>query len=603
MIASAKRYMTAFAAAALIAVAVSACGGGGGGGGGGTTVAPPTPEDVALRGLTSGFMANAGTVTIEAGQSTDHGDIAFACATGGADCEVMVMVEANGDVTATSTGGTVTATNSDDYEISLTPMPVDLLPIASGFMVEADSITIEAGQSEDHGDIAFTCAAGGRDCTVMVRVGMGGTAAATSTGGTVSAMNSDAYREALTTRPVDLLEMTTGFMAETGTVTIEAGGTQVYGDIELACGDGRYDCTVMVMVGPRGAIAATKIGGTVSAMNSDAYQEALTTRDVDLNPVTDGFMAEAGIVTIEAGGTQVYGDIELACGDGRYDCTVMVMVGPRGAIAATKIGGTVSAMNSDAYQEALTTRDVDLNPVTDGFMAEAGIVTIEAGGTQVYGDIEFECAEGRYHCEVMVMVVDGAITATKIGGTVTAMNAPDYPVSVVMVDLREVAPGFLADAGPVTIEAGKSEAHGDILFTCAAGGRDCVVTVNVAAKEDADDEITATKTGGEVTASDAGVAITSASEALESAIGNGHSADLPPSSLLSSGAPDDTLGLVKLTDPSAANFTDWDLSEYVGEVPSTDPALTDTLVIYSNDDLVIVTNFAEKHTLNANMDG
>ena len=33
MVASAKRYMTAFAAAALIAVAVSACGGGGGGGG------------------------------------------------------------------------------------------------------------------------------------------------------------------------------------------------------------------------------------------------------------------------------------------------------------------------------------------------------------------------------------------------------------------------------------------------------------------------------------------------------------------------------------------------------------------------------------------
>ena len=159
MIASAKRYMTAFAAAALIAVAVSACGGGGGGGG--LTVDPPTPEDVALSPLTSGFMANAGTVTIEAGQSTDHGDIAFACATGGADCEVMVMVEANGDVTATSTGGTVTATNSDDYEISLTPMTVDLTPIASGFMVEADTITIEAGQSEDHGDIAFTCAAGG----------------------------------------------------------------------------------------------------------------------------------------------------------------------------------------------------------------------------------------------------------------------------------------------------------------------------------------------------------------------------------------------------------------------------------------------------------
>ena len=86
--------------------------------------------------MTTGFMVEADTITIEAGQSEDHGDIAFTCAAGGRDCTVMVRVGTLGTAAATSTGGTVTATNSDDYEISLTPMTVDLTPIASGFMVE-----------------------------------------------------------------------------------------------------------------------------------------------------------------------------------------------------------------------------------------------------------------------------------------------------------------------------------------------------------------------------------------------------------------------------------------------------------------------------------
>ena len=117
MVASAKRYMTAFAAAALIAVAVSACGGGGGGGPT-TTNGGTTPTAVDLSGLTSGLMADAGTVTIEAGQSTVHGDIEFTCTAGGADCVVMVRVAADGTVSADSTGGMVTAMDSPGHVLA-----------------------------------------------------------------------------------------------------------------------------------------------------------------------------------------------------------------------------------------------------------------------------------------------------------------------------------------------------------------------------------------------------------------------------------------------------------------------------------------------------
>ena len=115
MIASAKKYIAVFAGAALIAVAVSACGGGGAP----TTNVTPTngtPTAVDLSGVTPDFMAEAGTLEIGAGESVVHGDIAFSCAIGGDNCTVMVMLE-NGEVTATSTGGTVTATDSPSREL------------------------------------------------------------------------------------------------------------------------------------------------------------------------------------------------------------------------------------------------------------------------------------------------------------------------------------------------------------------------------------------------------------------------------------------------------------------------------------------------------
>ena len=131
-----KKYLTAFAATAVLALGLYGCGGGGGSGpttnGGGMM-----PEDVDLTNVTPGFMAEAGTVQVAAGQSVVHGDIEFSCAAGGADCEVVV--DANGDITATPTGGMVTATNADAYNQRIETLATNeasLIHLATG----ADSI-------------------------------------------------------------------------------------------------------------------------------------------------------------------------------------------------------------------------------------------------------------------------------------------------------------------------------------------------------------------------------------------------------------------------------------------------------------------------------
>ena len=190
------RHLRPFAVLLLaggLAGGLTACGGSDGG-------SPREPTRVDLSDVSRDFMAGAGTVEVAAGQSADHGDIAFSCAAGGPDCTIEVAVDTNGMVSATSTGGTVTAMNTAAFTMRITPMAVDLSPVTAGFVAGADTVEVAAGQSADHGDIAFSCAAGGPDCSVAITLSNDGSVSAMSTGGMVTAMNSADYESRIQTR-------------------------------------------------------------------------------------------------------------------------------------------------------------------------------------------------------------------------------------------------------------------------------------------------------------------------------------------------------------------------------------------------------------------
>ena len=95
---------------ATLALALSACGGGGGNG---PVTDEPMPAAVNLDDVAANAMrpATDEPIVIAPGQSIVHGDVAFLCAAGGPACMVTVA----GDGTASSTGGMVTATNSEAY--------------------------------------------------------------------------------------------------------------------------------------------------------------------------------------------------------------------------------------------------------------------------------------------------------------------------------------------------------------------------------------------------------------------------------------------------------------------------------------------------------
>ena len=98
--------------------AAPAAGGGGGGGGGGQTQTTPVSLGTVTTGG-AGYEAPAATgdtpLEIKAGMSATSGSVTFMCAEDGDDCTVMVA----DDGTVTSTGGTVTAMNSEAFQASL----------------------------------------------------------------------------------------------------------------------------------------------------------------------------------------------------------------------------------------------------------------------------------------------------------------------------------------------------------------------------------------------------------------------------------------------------------------------------------------------------
>ena len=95
---------------AALALALSACGGGGGNG---PVTDEPMPTAVNLDNVAVNAMrpTTEEPIVIAAGQSIVHGDVAFLCAAGGPACLVTVAE----DGTASSTGGMVSATNSETY--------------------------------------------------------------------------------------------------------------------------------------------------------------------------------------------------------------------------------------------------------------------------------------------------------------------------------------------------------------------------------------------------------------------------------------------------------------------------------------------------------
>ena len=239
--------MTALPLVAMLALA--GCGGGGGTAGGPQTPGGGTPSTmpafVALAGLPSNHgLSPMDEFTVQPGATAEHGNVEFACPSGGPAC--VVRVASDGSIEYERTGG-VPSTMSASMTLAGLPSNHGLSPM--------DEFTVQPGATAEHGNVEFACPSGGPAC--VVRVASDGSIEYERTGGVPSTMSASMTLAGLPSNhglsPMDEF-------------TVQPGATAEHGNVEFACPSGGPAC--VVRVASDGSVEYDRTGGVPSAMSA-----------------------------------------------------------------------------------------------------------------------------------------------------------------------------------------------------------------------------------------------------------------------------------------------------------------------------------------------
>ena len=107
-------------------------------------------------------------------------------------------------------------------------------------------------------------------------------------------------------------------------------------------------------------------------------------------------------------------------------------------------------------------------PLPSGHGLGAGVITLAAGEVEERGNVVFTCPAGGSACVVTVSA-DGTAVYDRMGGV---------PGVTAAYGSWGLPSGHGLRAGVITVAAGTSEEHGNVVVTCPPGGNACVVRVS-----------------------------------------------------------------------------------------------------------------------------
>lgn len=293
------------------------------------------------------------------------------------------------------------------------PSDVSLTNVTPGYMaLAAGSLDISAGGSMDHGDVTFTCAVGGEDC--MVTVAADG--AVTSTGGSVTAMNSPAYQARLDAAAARVVAATKAAMTKETAIAAEAaqtatggtgddgpGGAAASNDHEIEIKRDRAGTTVAIAVDGAAAddpkfMHAMDLGGgrtmhvrTMPADGNVAEEVIVVSTDIEAPVATPFEMVPGQELTVDANGAAATGADAVAFDPGNAldgsnadDAAVLakIMSGAfaSGTAAELTFGGDDPADDTDAAFTATGSYNGAMGTYTCAGGAADCTVTLDATG-------------------------------------------------------------------------------------------------------------------------------------------------------------------------------------------------------------------------------
>ena len=284
--------------------------------------------------------------------------------------------------------------------------------------------------------------------------------------------------------PVSLADVTPGYMAlAADTLEIPAGGSMDHGDVTFTCAGGGDACTVTVAAD--GAVTAS--GGTVTAMNSSAYQARLDAATAATAATKAAMTKEAAIAAEAAqtvddgpGGVDTTTDHAITITRDRAGTTVAIAA----AGAATDdptfmqtmdLGGGrtmhVRTMPADgdgnvAAEVVVVSTDIEAPKATPFAMVPGQALTVDADGVPASGNdaVAFDPG-GALNSDVQG---DAAVLAKIMSSAFASRTEAqltfggDDPADD--TDTADTAPGSYNGATGT--------------YKCAGGAVDCTVTIN-----------------------------------------------------------------------------------------------------------------------------
>ena len=345
-------------------------------------------------------------------------------------------------VAACSGGGSSTTEVPAPMPMEPVPVNVSLAGVTPGYMaLAAGTVDVPAGESMDHGDVTFACAAGGDDCAVTVA----GDGTVTATGGTVTAMNSPAYQARLdAAAAAKIAAVTKAAMTKEAAIAEEAaqtaaggsgddgpGGADAATDHAITITRDRAGTTVAIVVGA----AATDdpkfrrtmdLGGRrtmhvrtmpADANGSVAEEVVVVGTDIEAPVATPFAMVPEQPLTVDANGDPATGGSAVAFDPG----DALVSSDPDDAAVLAKI---MSGAFTSSTAATLTFGGDDPGNDMDAADTVAGSYNGAAG--------TYTCAGGAVDCTVtldamgmLTAMSDGWIFTPDMGATSDVPDA-DY---------------------------------------------------------------------------------------------------------------------------------------------------------------------------------
>ena len=330
--------------------------------------------------LPAGHELMAGTVTIMAGGSTEHGRTTVTCPSDGEACE-LILEQSPAGLVASYLGGMPTV---------MVDTPASL-PLPAGHELMAGTVTIMAGGSTEHGRTTVTCPSDGEACELILEQSPAGLVAS--------------YLGGMPTVMVDTpasLPLPAGHELVAGMVIMMAGESAEHGRTTVTCPSDGEACEFIVEQSPTGVLMASYFGGMPTVMVD-------TPTSLTLPP---GHQLMPGTTHIKAGGSSMVGRTTVTCPSGGEACELIVTrESSTGALMAEYYGGTPM---------------VDVAPHGVRLPMEhslvAGMFTVKAGETETMGGVDFMCPAGGMDCMITITADNNVVMASSAGGAATAMQ-------------------------------------------------------------------------------------------------------------------------------------------------------------------------------------